>query len=184
MIHIHVFNAVVVLPHESRHANRTFLRVLRVTNGKILKISQQSAFTFCVSLTSHLFFSEKTHTHTLHASSEPVRGGGPTTILPLHVARPWEEAWRLPAGPRDVYRIPMPFLRLGPWRGDHYHSVGAGREADASGARARLSACRGGRRVVQTPEPGILCAGTVPRPGICAGEMTFEGAVCCVTVTD
>lgn len=90
MIHIHVFNAVVVLPHESRHANRTFLRVLRVTNGKILKISQQSAFTFCVSLTSHLFFSEKTHTHTLHASSEPVRGGGPTTILPLHVARPWE----------------------------------------------------------------------------------------------
>ena len=38
----------------------------------------------------------------------------------------------------DVYRIPMPFLRLGPWRGDHHHSVGAGREADASGARARL----------------------------------------------
>jgi hypothetical protein len=57
----------------------------------------------------------------------------------------------------DVYRIPMPFLRLGPWRGDHYHSVGAGREADASGARARLSACRGGRRVVQTPELFATC---------------------------
>lgn len=43
MIHIHAFC----------HANRTFLRVLRVINGKNLKISQQSAFTFCVSLTSH-----------------------------------------------------------------------------------------------------------------------------------
>lgn len=124
MIHIHVFNAVVVLPHESRHANRTFLRVLRVTNGKIKKkIPTVCLHILCVPHFPFLFLKK----HTLNASSEPVRGGGPTRYCRCTWRARGRRPGRIPNtdavfASRPLAWRPLPFCRGGTGSGRQWRA--------------------------------------------------------------